>query len=223
MHKAQGLTLHRVTYDAGPHEPDFAVGITFVALTRVRHPGHIVLLPFACSAERLTSGIGFKPSLHHRKLHEWELRRFAQKTARTWQHLHPPQSAMAPLPPRPEKPSQERNQRTPRTEAGKAKGVSINSFWSPPVNTQQQEQQLRQRRDEASSSTMPIATADVDVDMEETDELTADAEMPPTDVYDDVLMDEEDEPQGEQWAEEYEIDADEEERMADEMIAEADA
>ena len=69
---------------------------------------------------------------------------------------------------------------------------------------------------------MPIATADVDVDMEETDELTADAEMPPTDVYDDVLMDEEDEPQGEQWAEEYEIDSDEE-RMADDMIAEADA
>ena len=55
--------------------------------------------------------------------------------------------------------------------------------------------------------------------MEEADdEHTVDAEMPSTDVYDDVFMEEEDEPQSLQWAEEYDIDSDEE-RMADDVLA----
>ena len=217
VHKAQGLTLRRVTYDAGLQEPDFAVGITFVALTRVRHPGHIVFSPFVCSAERLTSGIALKPSLYHRKLHEWELRKCARATARKWRHLDPPESATAPLPPKPQKSTQERTQSIPNTAAGPSKTVSNIHLWSPPTNTQQQVQQIMQRRDGASSI---APAANVDVRMVEVNEPHE--EIGTAKMYDDVCMHGEDEPQAARWDEECAIDSDEE-QMADDMLADADA
>ena len=208
VHKAQGLTLRRVTVDVGPKEPDHAIGITFVALTRVRHPGHIVLSPFACSVERLTSEIALKPSLYLRKVHEWELRKCARATALRLHHLEPPESATAPLKPKPEKPAPEHAQNTPHTSVGGSKTVS--RFWpSTPKNTQQQTQQLRQRRDGAARSTMPAADADV---------VTGDANEPDGDA----VMQEQPQKAQEVLDEEdmYETDLNEE-RMLDDTIMDA--
>ena len=201
MHKAQGLTLQRATYDAGPDEPDKFVGITFVALTRVRHPGHIVLMPFACSAERLTSSIATKPSLYARKWHEWRLRGHALATARRLQHLNPPASALAPVPPEPQKPTAASSTASPSTSASNLKTAS-RTLWPAPMNTMQQEQLRKQREAEPA----PAAAHEV--------QDAQDADM---DVDAMVLMEEEMEQEACPWDEEGVIDSDEE-RMADEML-----
>lgn len=221
VHKAQGLTLRRVTVDVGPKEPDHAIGITFVALTRVRHPGHVVLSPFACSVERLTSEIASKPSLYLRKAHEWELRKCARATARRLQHLGPPESATAPLKPKPQKRPPERAQSTPRTSESGSK--TLPPLWpATPTNTQQQDQQLRQRRDGAARSTVPAANADVVKD--DANELACDAVMQDVDVLGVALVFEDEEPQGALLEDEehgHGINSDEE-RMADDMLMYAD-
>ena len=226
MHKAQGLTLRRVTYDAGDKEPDTAVGITFVALTRVRHPGHIVLSPFACSVERLTSGIGLKPALYHRKMHECHLRRAARKTANTWQHLNPPASAFAPLKPDPISPKELAKRAAcdaARTPAGKRKTLDANTLWNRPANTQQQSRQVRQRADAAPPPRLvPAAdpehvastSASVDVEMDQVADCTDDVPA------ENAFVTEEDELQEALWEEACEIDSDEE-RMADDMLVDA--
>lgn len=101
VHKAQGLTLSRTTYDAGNNE--WAVGQTFVALTRVRHPGHFAFSPMPDGAERLTSEIASRPQLFTRKLHEHLLRSMFRATANRNLHLHPPPSAFDPPKPKPQK------------------------------------------------------------------------------------------------------------------------
>ena len=79
IHKAQGLTLERVVIDAA--EDEQAVGLLFVAMTRVRHPKHIAFSPWPGLA-RVTSVIATKADLRKRKEHEVELRELAAKTAR---------------------------------------------------------------------------------------------------------------------------------------------
>ena len=65
VHKAQGLTLPRVLYDPNEDERP-GVGLTFVAMTRVRHPHHLVMrTPDGAfpDLERLTLLIRCKPDL----------------------------------------------------------------------------------------------------------------------------------------------------------------
>jgi hypothetical protein len=100
VHKSQGLTLARAVYDAGGDE--WAVGMTFVALTRVRHPAHFALSPMPELA-RLTTDIAKSPALFTRKLHEHKLRELRYATAVKYTHLSPPQSAFAALPTKPSK------------------------------------------------------------------------------------------------------------------------
>ena len=79
IHKAQGLTLKRVTVDIG--EDETHCGSTFTALTRVRDPKHLVFYPTP-SAVRLTEKIATKPMLYSRRVHERQLRLNARRTAR---------------------------------------------------------------------------------------------------------------------------------------------
>lgn len=185
MHKAQGLTLRRATYDAGPSEPKTHVGITLVALTRVRHPGHIALAPFACSVERLTTEIATKPSLFQRKLHEWHLRRHARCTAARLQHLNPPASALASLPPKPVR-QIAKTPSTPQVAGGKRKTVSLDELWTS------RPQQIA-RRDEVRTGTAggggayTVAASELSLG----DSPSADDGPVNAQVDDDVLMDEE--------------------------------
>ena len=95
VHKSQGLTLQRATYTPGNDETH--CGITFVALTRVRHPSHIAFAPPPeTNTTRLTEDIATKPALIKRQLHEHVLRGFALQTANRFQHLDPPPSALIP-------------------------------------------------------------------------------------------------------------------------------
>ena len=68
VHKAQGLTLSRVVFD--PNDDERNIGITFVAMTRVRHPHHFVMVRADGSfpdMPRLTSFIACtKPALYQR-------------------------------------------------------------------------------------------------------------------------------------------------------------
>ena len=100
VHKAQGLTLRRATYNAGDSESH--CGVTFVAMTRVRHPLHIAFSPMP-DEQRLTSEIAEKPSLFTRKLHEHTLHTFKAVTADKYKHLSPPSSATAVAPRKPMK------------------------------------------------------------------------------------------------------------------------
>jgi hypothetical protein len=114
VHKSQGLTLQRATYDAGNDE--WTSGLTFVALTRVRHPAHFAFSPMPASATRLTSEIAALPALFTRKLHEHTLRTLRYATADRYDHLSPPASARAQLPPKPRKyVAPEATQSTPST------------------------------------------------------------------------------------------------------------
>ena len=100
IHKSQGLTLARAVLDAGDHE--WASGLTFVALTRVRHPAHVALSPMPDMA-RLTTEIARLPDLYARKLHEYQLKELRYATAVKYTHLKPPPSALAALPRKPTK------------------------------------------------------------------------------------------------------------------------
>ena len=87
IHKAQGLTLERVRIDAGDDER--AVGLFFVALTRVRHPDHIAFDPMP-DRVRVTTNIATKPALRKRKAHERELRGMAAQTKEKYASCSPP-------------------------------------------------------------------------------------------------------------------------------------
>jgi hypothetical protein len=95
IHKAQGLTLSRVRIDAGDDEPHNAVGLLFVALTRVRHPDHIAFDPMP-DRPRVTEKIAKKPSLWKRKRHERELREKAARTKLAFVDCNPPPTPTAP-------------------------------------------------------------------------------------------------------------------------------
>ena len=111
----------------------------------------------------------------------------------------------------PQKPVQERTQSTPKTAMGQSKTVS--NVWSPPANTQQQTDQLTQRR-AGATSTVPTVNADVRTDKAN----GSNADMHTVELRDDVFMDDEDERQAALWDEVCGIGSDEE-RMADDMFA----
>ena len=100
VHKAQGLTLSRVIFNAGDKEGE--TGSFFTALTRVREVTHIAFDPVP-DETRVTDEIAKKPAMYQRKLHEHQLRHRARITAQTLRHLHPPPSALAPPPPAPKR------------------------------------------------------------------------------------------------------------------------
>jgi hypothetical protein len=78
VHKAQGLTLDSVVFDAGTNE--HSAGLFFTALTRVRKPSDFAFYPFP-SLIRVTDEILRLPDLFKRKQHELQLRRLARSTA----------------------------------------------------------------------------------------------------------------------------------------------
>ena len=100
---------------------------------------------------------------------------------------------------------------TPKTAMGQSKTVS--NVWSPPANTQQQTDQLTQRR-AGATSTVPTVNADVRTDKAN----GSNADMHTVELRDDVFMDDEDERQAALWDEVCGIGSDEE-RMADDMFA----
>eukprot|EP00965_Chrysotila_dentata_P156512 5171585-Pleurochrysis_carterae.AAC.1 len=89
VHKSQGLTLRQVLFDSGHKEPNNSIGISFVALTRVRHPAHMAFSPLP-TLERFTDEIARKLALHIRRMHEYQLRQPAAVCAQEMEHLQPP-------------------------------------------------------------------------------------------------------------------------------------
>jgi ATP-dependent exoDNAse (exonuclease V) alpha subunit len=75
VHKAQGQTLDKVVVDLGSSER--SLGLTFVALSRVRHISHLAIQP--CSYERLRK-IRDSISLRPRQEEEQRLRILAEQT-----------------------------------------------------------------------------------------------------------------------------------------------
>ena len=102
VHKSQGLTLSRATFNPGDDEVH--CGGTFTALTRVRHPMHFAF-SVTPSFQRLIDLIACKDALYERKMEEWRMRsgegtpsRSMRQTADRHMNLHPPASAFS-LPP----------------------------------------------------------------------------------------------------------------------------
>lgn len=135
VHKAQGLTLDRVVFDAGDSEA--STGLFFTAVTRVRDPSHLAFQPMP-DLERVTEEIASKPKLYARKLHDHRLRSRARLTAVAKRHLAPPQSALADAPPKP----MPHRRSAPATQAGSKYGRQANLAFQPAAMPDPQESAL---------------------------------------------------------------------------------